>query len=94
MTKYTIKSTKLFRKELKQAQKRGCKIQELETVVSMLADGVALPPKYLDHALTGNYKGFRECHINPDWLLIYKIHNDVLVLTLSRTGTHSDLFKK
>ena len=94
MTKYTIKSTKLFRKELKQAQKRGYKINELETVVSMLADGVTLPERYLDHALTGNYKGFRECHINPDWLLIYKIHNDILVLTLSRTGTNSDLFKK
>ena len=60
----------------------------------MLVDGVTLPEIYLDHALTGNYKGFRECHINPDWLLIYKIHNDILVLTLSRTGTHSDLFKK
>lgn len=94
MTKYIIKSTKLFRKELKQAQKRDCNISELEAVVDMLANGEVLPEKYLDHALMGNYKGFRECHINPDWLLIYKIQNDVLVLTLSRTGTHSDLFRK
>ena len=64
----------------------------METVMDMLANEQPLPEKYKDHALTGDWKGFRECHIQPDWLLIYKIQNDSLILTLSRTGSHSDLF--
>ncbi len=64
----------------------------LEQVVDFLAKGEILPEKYKDHALSGDYLGFRECHITPDWLLVYAIKNETLVLTLSRTGTHSDLF--
>ena len=72
--------------------KRGLKISLLEDVVAALAMGETLPDKNKDHPLTGNWTGHRECHILPDWLLIYRIDGDVLVLTLSRTGTHSDLF--
>ena len=69
-------------------------IELLETVIETLAMGNTLPPENRDHDLTGNWRGHRECHIQPDWLLIYRIEGDVLVLTLSRTGTHSDLFGK
>ena len=74
--------------------KRGLKIKLLEDVIAALAMGETLPEKNKDHALTGNWVGHRECHIQPDWLLVYRIEDDVLVLTLSRTGTHSDLFSK
>lgn len=67
-------------------------MKELETVVTKLANGEQLDEQYQDHPLSGQWKGHRECHINPDWLLIYYHNNDVLVLTLARTGTHSDLF--
>lgn len=65
-----------------------------EEVITALAMGETLPSKNRDHALTGNWTGHRECHIPPDWLLIYRIEDDVLVLTLARTGTHNDLFNK
>ena len=81
-----------FKRDLKLAKKRGCKIERLRTVVNKLAAGQELDQKYHDHALTSNYTGFRECHIEPDWLLIYRIDHDVLELFLFRTGTHSDLF--
>ena len=74
--------------------KRGLKIKLLEDVIAALAMGETLPEKNKDHALTGDWVGHRECHIQPDWLLVYRIEDDVLVLTLSRTGTHSDLFGK
>ena len=74
--------------------KRGLKIELLDEVIRVLARGDALPEKNRDHSLTGNWIGHRECHIQPDWLLIYRIENDMLVLTLSRTGTHADLFEK
>ena len=74
--------------------KRGLKIKLLEDVIAALAMGETLPEKNKDHALTGNWVGHRECHIQPDWLLVYRIEDDVLVLTLSRTGSHSDLFGK
>ena len=74
--------------------KRGLKIELLEEVIATLAMGKTLPGKHKDLALTGNWGGHRECHILPDWLLIYRIEDDVLVLTVSRTGTHSDLFGK
>ena len=93
-TKYEVKLTTQFKKDFKQAMKRGLKIKLLEDVIAKLAMGEALPESNRDHALTGDWKGFRECHILPDWLLIYRIENDVLVLTLTRTGTHSDLFGK
>lgn len=76
------------------AIKRGLQIELLEAVIETLSMGNALPPENKDHGLTGNWRGHRECHIQSDWLLIYRIEGDVLVLTLSRTGTHSDLFGK
>lgn len=90
--KYEILSTGRFKKDLKTIMKRGYNIQLLQDVVSLLAAGIPLPEKNKDHMLTGDWTGHRECHITPDWLLIYRIDNDVLVLTLTRTGTHSDLF--
>lgn len=93
-TKYTVKPTTQFKKDYKRAMKRGLKIELLEKVVELLAMGEALPEKNRDHELSGNWGGHRECHIQPDWLLVYRIEDDVLVLTLARTGTHSDLFDK
>lgn len=93
-TKYIVKPTTQFKKDFKLAMKRSMKIELLEEVIAMLAMGETLPDKHKDHALTGNWVGHRECHILPDWLLIYRIEDEVLVLTLARTGTHSDLFEK
>ncbi len=93
-TKYIVKPTTQFKKNFKLAMKRSMKIELLEEVIAMLAMGETLPDKHKDHALTGNWVGHRECHILPDWLLIYRIEDEVLVLTLARTGTHSDLFGK
>lgn len=93
-TKYIVKLTTQFKKDFKLAMKRSMKIELLEEVIAMLAIGETLPDKHKDHALTGNWVGHRECHILPDWLLIYRIEDEVLVLTLARTGTHSDLFGK
>ena len=81
-----------FKKDYKRVIKRGCKEALLIEVLEYLIHEKPLPAKYQDHELIGNYKGFRECHIMPDWLLIYRIEKDILVLTLTRTGTHSDLF--
>lgn len=92
--KYQIKWTNQYKKDIKLAKKRHYKIEELEQVVFMLASAQPLEEKYCDHALEGNWKGHRELHIRPDWLLIYQIKDDVLILELSRTGTHSDLFGK
>lgn len=94
MIKYTVKTTTQFKKDYKLAIKRGLKIELLEEIIICLAKGVPLPEKNKDHALGGNWNGHRECHILPDWLLIYRVENDVLVLTLARAGTHSDLFGK
>ncbi len=91
-TKYTVKPTTQFKKDFKLAIKRGLEIELLEEVITLLAMGEPLPDKHKDHALTGNWVGHRECHILPDWLLIYRIEGEVLVLTLARTGSHSDLF--
>ncbi len=84
-------STKL-KKDYKTILKRGYNPQLLQDVLKILCSTQALPAKYNDHSLSGNYEGHRECHITPDWLLIYKIECDILTLTLTRTGTHSDLF--
>ena len=84
--------TSQFKKDYKLAKKRGYDNRLLQEVVELLADGKALPEKYLDHALSGNYAGCRECHILPDWLLVYRIEKELLILALTRTGTHSDLF--
>ena len=94
MTKYTIKYTTQFKKDYKLAKRQNKDIQLLKDLVDLLADGRPLPEKYNDHPLQGNWKGFRECHILPDWLLIYKQEQEVLVLTMVRTGSHSDLFRK
>ena len=85
-------STK-FKKDFKLAKKRGLPMQELKTVIEKLAAGIPLEEKHRDHALTGNYAMFRECHIRPDWLLIYRINDMELELIAHRTGTHSDLLE-
>ena len=90
--RYTIERTSRFKKDFKVIKKRGYDIELLKEVITILAKGETLPEKYLDHPLKGNFKGCRECHITPDWLLIYEISEDTLVLYLTRTGTHSDLF--
>jgi addiction module toxin, relE/stbE family len=89
---YKIRPTVKFQKDLKRIQKRGYNISLLTDVLNILANGEKLPRKYKDHSLIGNYKNCRECHITPDWLLIYEISNEELILYLTRTGTHSDLF--
>ena len=89
---FKIVSSNRFKKDLKLALRRGYKIELLEDVVNKLADGIVLDSKYKDHELSGDFNGLRECHITPDWLLIYQVINNELVLYLSRTGTHSDLF--
>lgn len=81
-----------FKKDLKLAQKRGLNIALLTEVVDKLASGEELPPKNRDHNLSGDYAGYRECHIQPDWILVYKIEQIDVLLLLFRTGTHSDLF--
>ena len=91
-TALIVKLTAVFKMDYKLAKKRGLKITLLDAVIETLASGGALPEKNRDHALSGDYEGYRECHIAPDWLLIYRIEDDVLVLVLSRTGSHSDLF--
>lgn len=91
--KYTIKQSGKFKKSYKLAKKRGLDIPILKDVVTKLANGIQLDEKYKDHALKGSWNGFRECHLQPDWLLIYFIEDDILTLTLVDTGTHADLFK-
>lgn len=86
--------TAQFKKDYKLALKRHLDIELLDDIIRSLSSGESLPQKNKDHALTGGWVGHRECHIQPDWLLIYRIDDDVLVLTLTRTGTHSDLFGK
>ena len=90
-TKYEVKQTSRFKKDYKNVKKRGYDIPELRKIVVMLANDEPLPAKNRDHALTGDWIGYRECHIQNDWLLVYKKESAVLVLTLTRTGTHSDL---
>ena len=83
-----------FKRDLKQIQRQGRDVNALWSVVDTIAREELLDKKYHDHALTGDFKGHRECHIEPDWLLIYKIDNRGLILTLARTGSHSDLLGK
>lgn len=92
MSKLRIVPSQKCNRDVKLAIKRGYNIQLLDDVVEMIAEQQLLPPKYKDHKLIGNYSGCRECHITPDWLLIYEISNEELILYLTRTGTHSDLF--
>ena len=88
---YELILTGRFKKSLKWAKKRGLDISLLEEVVDMLQNDIKLEDKYRDHELKGNFKGFRECHIQPDWLLMYLKEEDVLTLTLVDTGSHADL---
>ncbi len=90
----TINYNTQFKRDYKKAVKSGLDIKELETVIFLLATEQKLPDKFRDHALTDsrNYKGMRECHIQPDWLLVYQIIKSELILNLVRTGSHSDLF--
>lgn len=92
--KYELILTGKFKKSLKTAKKRGLNIALLNSVVDKLLQGIPLEEKHKDHPLKGNWEGFRECHIQPDWLLIYLVENDILTLTLVDTGTHADLYKK
>jgi mRNA interferase YafQ len=90
--KYDIRRTNEFKKNLKSLIKSKYDMSALEEIISLLSDGKTLPAKNRDHALSGNWIGYRECHIAPDWLLVYRIDNKQLILTLFRTGTHSNVF--
>ena len=87
----TVKFTTAYKKSYKLMKKRGKNLSLLEEVIDTLRQGKAMEERFRDHELKGNLKGFRECHIQPDWLLIYLIENDILTLTLVDTGSHSDL---
>ncbi len=91
--KYEVKYTTAFKKSYKLMKKRGLDLNELDKVVDTLREGKTLDERYRDHALTGNFVGFRECHIKPDWLLVYLVEDNILTLTLVDTGSHSDIFK-
>ena len=88
----SIVASNQFKKDLKTAAKRGLKLDKLRDVVDTLSRQETLDEKYRDHSLTGEYRGFRECHVEPDWLLIYRVNEEVLELYLFRTGSHADLF--
>ena len=89
---YQVVWTSKFKKDYKHAIKKGLNIELLDNAIRLLAENGNLSEFYHDHALKNNWNGFRECHIEPDWLLVYAIRDDVLILTLARTGSHSDLF--
>lgn len=89
---YKLAFTSQFKKDYKRAKKRGCNMQKLHEALDALCAGKPLEESAHDHALSGNYAGFRECHIEPDWLLVYAIDGNRLILTATRTGSHSDLF--
>ncbi len=91
---YKIVYTNRMKKDTKLMKKRGKDITKLVNVLSLLASGNPLPIQYKDHQLTGNLQDFRECHIEPDWLLMYQVYEDTLILSATATGTHSDLFGK
>lgn len=91
--KLEVRFTSQFKKDLKLVKKQGKNLDKLYSVIETIANGVQLESRLRDHELTGEYSGCRECHIEPDWLLIYEIVGDVLVLMLYRTGSHSELFK-
>ena len=90
--KYMIKPTSQFKKDLKRRVKQKHDLDELTSVINTIAAGEKLDDKYYDHPLTGNLRGKRECHVEPDWLLIYALKRDVSVLSLDRLGTHAELY--
>ncbi len=89
---YKIMYTTRMKRDVKLMLKRGKDLKKLENVLSLLAEGKELPRKHFNHNLTGRLSDFKECHIEPDWLLLYRVDEDVLVLTATATGSHSDLF--
>ena len=91
--KYKIEPTNKFKKDLKLCKSRGYDIELIRTVIKKLSNGEKLEDKYKDHDFKGNWSGYRECHVLPDWLLVYKYNNNDLILFLTRTGSHSDLFR-
>lgn len=90
--KYSVRPTSRFQKDLKRVQKRGYNLELLTVIIKKLASGESLDAANHDHPLSGSFAGCRECHITPDWLLVYEISAGELILYLTRTGTHSDLF--
>lgn len=84
--------TAAFKKDYRRAQRRHLDMERLDDIIRALSRAETLPEQYKDHPLTGQWKGHRECHIQPDWLLIYRVEDDVLVLTLARNGSHAELF--
>lgn len=92
MAQYNLAMTGQFRRDLKLAKKRGLDLEQLFTVVDLLLTGEPLPQQYREHMLVGHYRGLYECHIQPDWLLIYDKSEVLRIIALQRTGTHSDLF--
>ncbi|MDR2492072.1 MAG: type II toxin-antitoxin system YafQ family toxin [Coriobacteriales bacterium] len=93
MNKYKIAYTSKFKKQRKLMIARGLNVADLDAVIAMLANGTPLSEKYCDHALQGTHSGYRDCHVRTDWVLIYKIYENVLTLLLCETGFHSDLFR-
>ncbi len=91
--RFDVFATNKYLRDVKKAKARGLDIERLLVVVDLLATGEPLSPQYKDHALTGNLRGLRDCHIAPDWLLIYSKEETIRLLTLHRTGTHADIFK-
>ena len=94
MPKLTVRQTAQFKRDLKKARKQGKEMAAMDKAVSLLQNREPLPPKFKDHALTGDWKGYRECHVSPDWLLVYLVEDDVLVLPLTRTGSPAEIFGK
>lgn len=92
MQPLSVRQTRQFKKDVKTARKQGKDMTGLNEVICMLQARVPLPMRHNDHALAGSFAGCRECHIQPDWLLVYMIENEILVLTLTRTGSHSEIF--
>lgn len=88
----TVVASALFRKDFRRCAKRGLDLGKLRATLWLLAERRTLPPAMRDHALVGNYRGYRECHIAPDWLLVYRVEDEQLILVAFRTGSHSDLF--
>ena len=90
---YALEFTKQYLRDLKLSRKRSLDEEKLNQVIKILISGEKLPEQYKDHSLTGTFKGLSECHISPDWLLIYSKNKTIKLITLIRTGTHSDLFR-
>ncbi len=90
--KYTVRTSNKYKRELRKVLSRGYQLQKLDRVIEIIASGENLPAKYADHPLHGNMEGYRECHVEFDWVLVYRIYQDELILLLTGTGTHSDIF--